>query len=111
MDGCFGSARRPSAVVWLGGQSGSDAKTKYEELANDPVVIMALLKNSPTYEIPINKDDPVFGNLGLPYPLILFSDFQCPMCAQTEAYLKKLVSWNPEKLCLVYKNYHSHPGA
>ncbi len=86
-----------------------EAKTKYEELANDPVVIMALLKNSPTYEIPVTKDDPVFGNPGAPYPLVLFSDFQCPMCAQTEAYLKKLVSWNPENLCLVYKNYPLTP--
>ncbi len=86
-----------------------NAKTKYEELANDPIVIMALLKSSPTYDIPISREDPVLGKPEAPYPIILFSDFQCPMCAQTEDYLKRVVSWNPGVLNLVYKNYPLSP--
>ncbi len=87
-----------------------DAKTKYEELANDPVVIMATVKASPDYEIPITKDDPVFGNPSAPFPIVLFSDFQCPVCSQTEQYLKSIVNANPHVLSLVYKNYPLSPN-
>jgi protein-disulfide isomerase len=82
-----------------------DLKIKYEELANDPAVIAAVLKGSPTYEIPVSDNDPVFGNLSAPHSLIFFSDFQCPICARTEDYLKKIVNANPGAINLVFKNY------
>jgi protein-disulfide isomerase/uncharacterized membrane protein len=82
-----------------------DAKLRYEELANDPTVIMTLLRNSPTQDIPVSADDPVFGNPDSPHKIVLFSDFQCPLCSQQEDFLKRIVSLNQDKICLVYKNY------
>jgi protein-disulfide isomerase/uncharacterized membrane protein len=82
-----------------------DVKIKYEEIANDPAVIVAVLRGSPTYEIPVSPADPVFGAPSSPYSLIFFSDFQCPVCARAEEYLKKVVSANLGVLKLVYKNY------
>ncbi|MGO9118974.1 MAG: vitamin K epoxide reductase family protein [Desulfomonilaceae bacterium] len=83
----------------------NDAKAKYEDLANDPVVTMALVKGSPSYNIPITQSDPVFGFPEAPYPIIMFSDFQCPICPKIEATLKRLVMLNPNVLKLVFKNY------
>ncbi len=82
-----------------------DAKGKYEQLANDPVVMMSILKGSPNYEIPITPADPMFGFPAAPYPIIMFSDFQCPVCPKIEVMLKQLVTLNPDVLKLVFKNY------
>jgi protein-disulfide isomerase/uncharacterized membrane protein len=82
-----------------------DAKTKYEELANDPVVINAILKASPDYQIPVSDQDPVYGSLTAAYPIIFFGDFQCPVCKETEKFVRSLVDLNPNLVKLVYKNY------
>ncbi len=82
-----------------------DLKVQFEELANDTAVIMATIRSSQTYDIPIGPDDPVFGSTDAPYPIIFFSDFQCPGCAKAEKALKELVRRNPSVLKLVYKNY------
>ncbi|MGO9566455.1 MAG: vitamin K epoxide reductase family protein [Desulfomonilaceae bacterium] len=82
-----------------------DAKAKYEELANDPVVINAMLKASPDYQIPLSAQDPIYGSPAAPYPIVLFSDFQCPICAEAEKFLRRVVDMNPNVVKLVYKNY------
>lgn len=82
-----------------------DIHVKYEELANDPAVIAAVLKSSPSYEIPVSSSDPVYGSPSAPHNLIFFSDFQCPICARTESYLKKIVNVNQGIINIVYKNF------
>ncbi len=82
-----------------------DAKAKYEEIANDPVVISAMLNASENYQIPVSARDPVYGSSGAPYPIIFFGDFQCPVCAGMEKFVRRLVDINPGVLKLVYKNY------
>jgi len=82
-----------------------DLKVQHEELSNDTAVAMALIKSSATYDVPIDKDDPVFGSPQAPFAIIFFSDFQCPACAKSEKILKDLVRRNPNILRLVFKNY------
>ncbi|MBI5570584.1 MAG: thioredoxin domain-containing protein [Desulfomonile tiedjei] len=82
-----------------------DLKMHYEELANDNAVIMAVIRSSPTLEVPVSPEDPVYGSPRAPYPIILFADFQCPGCAKIERSLKDVVDANPGLLRLVYKNY------
>ena len=82
-----------------------DAKTKYEEVANDPVVVTAMLNASPNYQIPLSAHDPIYGSPDATYPIIFFSDFQCPVCAETERVVRRIVDVNPGVLKLVYKNY------
>jgi protein-disulfide isomerase/uncharacterized membrane protein len=81
------------------------AKADYEEIANDPVVILAMIANSPTYDLKIEPDDPVLGNRDSKTPLFFFSDYQCSVCARTHVFFKDLVRHNPRKLCLVFKNF------
>jgi protein-disulfide isomerase len=78
---------------------------KFEEMANDPVVVMAMLTASPAYDIPISPQDPTYGSPGAPYPIVFFSDFQCPVCARSEVFLRRLVDLNRGVLKLVYKNF------
>lgn len=82
-----------------------DVKDQFEELANDPLVIQAVLEGSPDYKIPIHAEDPVYGSPSAPYPIIFFSDFKCPVCARQERFLKRLVEKNPKVLRLVFINY------
>ncbi|MFH1117608.1 MAG: vitamin K epoxide reductase family protein [Pseudomonadota bacterium] len=82
-----------------------EVKHQFEDLANDPVVIRAVVEGSPDSNIPIQPGDPVYGSPKAPYPIILFSDFKCPVCARRHKFLKDLVDKNPDKLRLVFINY------
>lgn len=93
------------AAAWESSLSFHNLRSKYESLANDPLVIMAILRGSERYEIPVTSADPTYGREDARFPIIIFSDFQCPVCAETKASLKGLVDLNPEKLKLVYKNF------
>ena len=81
-----------------------EARSKFDELANDPAVILAVVKASPGYEVPIGPADPVFGLTTARCPIVMFTDFQCPVCAKVEAFLRRLVTLNPNELKLVFKN-------
>jgi len=92
------------AGMWEKSLSFDDAKTKFEDLANDPAVILAVLKGAPTYEVPVGPADPVFGSATAPHAIVMFSDFQCPVCPKVEASVQSLVALNPNELKLVLKN-------
>ncbi len=94
-----------AAGQWEKALSFDDAKAKYEELANDLVVIRAVMRAAPDYDVPVSPADPVYGSRSASHAIIFFSDFQCPVCARTEKSLKDLVNLNPGALRLVYKNY------
>ena len=93
------------SVQWEKSLSFSDVKEQYETLVNDPLVIKALVTGSHDYQIPITPEDPVYGAASAPHAIIVFSDFKCPVCARTDAFLKRLVDKNPGILKLVYMNY------
>jgi protein-disulfide isomerase/uncharacterized membrane protein len=94
-----------AAGLWEKTLGFDDTKGKLEELANDPAVMMALIRSSRTYEVPVTAEDPVFGSPEAECSIIFFSDFQCPVCARTESFLRDLVKANPSVLRLVFKNY------
>ena len=94
-----------SAMLWESSLSFGEVKDQFEDLANDPLVILAVLEGAPDYTIPIHAEDPVYGSPKAPYPIIFFSDFRCPVCARQERFLKQLVDKNPKVLRLVFLNY------
>ena len=51
------------------------------------------------------KDSPFKGPQDAPVTLILFTDFQCPYCAQLSPSLEKLLETFPKELKLVYKSF------
>lgn len=94
-----------AATLWENQLSFKEAKHQFEELANDPVVIRAVMVGSPDFDIPVQAADPVYGSPKAPYPIIVFSDFKCPVCARRDHFLRSLVDKNPNKLRLVFINY------
>ncbi len=92
------------AGMWEKSLSFDEAKAKIEGLANDPAAILALPNGDPSYEVPVTSADPVFGSPAVPYPIILFSDFQCPVCPRVEHLLRSLVELNSQDIKLVFKN-------
>lgn len=81
------------------------SQEKYEHLAENPEVILGMLRSAATVEIPVHEDDPIAGAGSVPHTLVLFSDFACPECARAEHWLLALVLKNPHVLKLVYKHY------
>ncbi|MDQ1239857.1 MAG: VKc protein, partial [Thermodesulfobacteriota bacterium] len=82
-----------------------NAQEKYEKLAKDPQVVKVMVLASPDYKVSIDDKDPVYGSPQAPYPIILFTDLQCPVCLRQEIFLRAMVDLNPEHLRLVLKNY------
>ncbi|HEY6005312.1 MAG TPA: thioredoxin domain-containing protein [Anaeromyxobacter sp.] len=61
----------------------------------------------------IRTDDPVRGNPKAPVTLVLFSDFQCPFCANVEPTLAEVRKQYGDKVRLVWKHQPLpfHPNA
>lgn len=53
----------------------------------------------------ILPDDPVLGSPQAPVTIIVFSDFQCPFCAQVAPILRAALAANPGELRLVWKDF------
>ena len=56
-------------------------------------------------EIPINNLDASIGSKDAPVELVVFSDFECPYCADFAMECKKWLAAYPNKIRLVFKNY------
>jgi protein-disulfide isomerase/uncharacterized membrane protein len=93
------------AALWEKHLLLKDSKRQFEEWSNNPVAVIAVLKATPDYDIPLSDEDPVFGSPSAPNTIIFFTDFQCPGCASRANLLKNLVVLNPERLKIVYKNF------
>ena len=61
----------------------------------------------------IRPDDPVRGNAKAPVTVVLFSDFQCPFCANVEPTLAEVQKQYGEKVRIVWKHQplSFHPNA
>ncbi|MFH0821591.1 MAG: vitamin K epoxide reductase family protein [Pseudomonadota bacterium] len=106
----FGAVLLPLLVFFSSGMVEKhllveDCKQSYEKLSGDIAVKLAVIKSSPTYEVPFSEADPRWGTPNAPHTIVLFSDFQCPVCAKLDALLMMVVTVNPEHLKLVCKHY------
>ncbi len=78
---------------------------RYNELRENPDVVTAIILASPSYDITIDRADPVYGSPEAPYAIVLFTDLQCPVCLSKELFLHAMVDINREFLRLVIKNF------
>lgn len=65
-------------------------------------------------EVPIDADDAVWGNALAPVTMVVFTDLQCPFCAEGHEVLGKLQTrFGPERLRVVVKHVplRAHAGA
>ncbi|MGC8908138.1 MAG: vitamin K epoxide reductase family protein [Desulfomonilaceae bacterium] len=78
---------------------------KYDELRDNPDVATAMIQASPTYDVPVDGADPAYGSPQATYPIVMFTDLQCPVCLRKELFLHAMVDINPEHLRLTLKNF------
>ncbi|MCA9599169.1 MAG: thioredoxin domain-containing protein, partial [Myxococcales bacterium] len=56
-------------------------------------------------QVPVNADDPVWGDPNAPVTLVTFQDFQCPFCARVHPTIKQLEQdYGPGTLRVVFKH-------
>ena len=59
-------------------------------------------KDSP---VPVDSNDPVWGNRTAPVTMVVFSDFQCPFCSRVEGTVDQVKStYGKDKIRIVWKN-------
>jgi len=88
----------------------SDAKVLFNKLDDDKGYSLNLatlgLPSGKYIETPvINEGDQVLGNKDAPVKVFLYSDFQCPYCAQSfDRVVKMIEGFGGDKVALVYKD-------
>jgi len=62
---------------------------------------------------PIDSTDHVFGKLAAPVQMIVYSDFQCPFCAEFAQTMKQVEQEFGDKVAVVFRHYPlaGHPEA
>jgi protein-disulfide isomerase len=73
--------------------------------AFDPSQALAAFESSPKQPIPLKANDPSLGLSGAPVQLVVFSDFQCPACANFSNSLTNLIKTFEGKLQVFFKHY------
>jgi protein-disulfide isomerase len=56
-------------------------------------------------DIPVNNSDAQIGTANAPVEIILFSDFECPYCAEFALEAQKWLKEYPEQIRLIFKHY------
>jgi protein-disulfide isomerase len=75
------------------------------EQTPDPLVTKSSDPKESFTEPLISEKDPVLGSKNASTTIIIFSDFDCEFCKETEIALKKLQSEIPKDLRLVWKDF------
>jgi protein-disulfide isomerase/uncharacterized membrane protein len=89
----------------------------------DPTLVAKVYEVQPRVDIPVTPDDARMGPADAPAKIVVFSDFECPGCADFAPDLEAVVAEHPDKISMVFKHYplsrdcnpamieDMHPGA
>ena len=107
---------RPAAIAPKGAAS-ADAPTVAP--GSRPVAAAAKGGAAPAWSdadspVPVDANDPTWGERSAPVTIVMFSDFQCPFCSRVEATLEQVKrAYGPAKVRIVWKNepLSFHPNA
>lgn len=93
---------------FIAGRIGAGAQPGDIKLELDRVVEALRERQIPT------EDRPVFGNERAPVTLVVFADFQCPICKEEAPELRAAIESHRGQAKLVFKHFpltHAHPFA
>jgi protein-disulfide isomerase/uncharacterized membrane protein len=71
----------------------------------DPGKVLAEFEATPRREIPVDATDPTRGPDGAPLRLVVFSDFQCPICRRFAEFLREATARRGDQLQVIYKHW------
>ena len=82
----------------------ADIEKKVEQISTKPAPQAPQIDPNKVYDLPAAKS-PIKGPASAPVTMTLFSDFQCPFCAQVPALTDQVLKAYPKQVKLVYKEF------
>jgi protein-disulfide isomerase len=107
VDAPSGASRAaPKAVDYLREQSERKAMSDFAERLRAAAQVQTFLlpPDPPVYKIETD-DQPSKGSESAKVTLVVFTDFQCPACAQTQAALERITAEYGDRVRLVMRDY------
>jgi len=101
----FAAALTVVGVAEYGRRMNESYRVGYEAFANDFQTVTLSFTAQPQVDIPIDDKDHVRGPADAPHTIVVFSDFQCPVCRQLARMLDKLGEKFPGRFRLVFKHF------
>ena len=82
----------------------ADIEKKVEQISTKPAPQAPQIDPNKVYDLPAAKS-PIKGPASAPVTMTLFSDFQCPFCAQVPALTDQVLKAYPKQVKLVQKEF------
>jgi len=99
------------AVVLLGGAYGllNERSKQYTAVLGDPEFVLWDFHRQPEAELPLRDDEVFAGAPTAPNTLVVFSDFQCPACRQSQDMVVQAAGKYPDRLRVAFRYYPQDP--
>lgn len=75
------------------------------DAANNPEYVLWRWREAPLQQVPVHRDDLSIGPADAAHTLVVFTDYECEMCAVFEPYAARLREMFPAELRIVLKHY------
>lgn len=104
---------KPKIVEYLKESAQRNAQSAFAEQLRGAAQLQVFLSEpkAPVYKIPVD-DQPSAGNPKATVTLVMFTDFQCPSCAQQQLILERLIKEYRDRVSFVVRDYplnqHEH---
>lgn len=71
----------------------------------NPLAEIEKFEANEVFEIRLSDDDAVLGSIDAPVSLIVFSDFQCPLCEMFASNFRHILEYNKDKINIRFKHF------
>jgi len=86
--------------------SDDDDRRSKKKKADPSPTRVSVPRSHTTAAVPVDDEDPTWGNQLAPATIVVFSDYQCPFCSRVEGTLKSLqTKYGTKKLRMVWKDF------
>lgn len=106
----WGLAIVATLTAWYYWAAAGAARGAYFEATNNVEYVVWRHGSAREMEVPVRADDVIAGSIGAPHALVVFTDFECPHCAEFEGSVAELLRRFPGRLRVVFKQYPMSRG-
>lgn len=94
-----------SLTAWYYWAALGAARGAYFEATNNVDYVVWRHGSARRMDVSVRGDDVIAGATRAPHTLVIFTDFECPHCAEIEGEAAKLLNRYPGRLQMVFKQY------